>query len=334
MNMKEKVKENKKNDFIDNPSKQSNKDVNSLSRISSIPSQVNQTNSKNFFSKRNRSASMSSIKKGKLNNQYDIHDNPFYPKNFNVYRHLTNHTLKLKPTEIKWSIELRGYPKMKYISKEEQLAKLKNQIPPRFYEEDLEKYIKKKGMKHSNSAKTLTSTTSSNWRLLRHLTKSSNGQTVTANQFNFATTLREFKPTKGVFINSKEWVNHTGELKRPSTCYLKGEQKNEKFIMRPYSVIKDRVEIGKDTIIRRKYMKNKTEAYDWFGEHYSSPPFNDVYQEKNFQAIKNYLCEGRRTVSECMFQLGLRQSKYHRLVVKEDKKNQTEGKIKKNKFLS
>ena len=222
--MKEKVKENKKNDSIDNPSKQSNKDVNSLSRISSIPSQVNQTNSKNFFSKRNRSASMSSIKKGKLNNQYD---NPFYPKNFNVYRHLTNHTLKLKPTEIKWSIELRGYPKIKYISKEEQLAKLKNQIPPRFYEEDLEKYIKKKGMKHSNSAKTLASTTSSNWRLLRHLTKSSNGQTVTANQFNFATTLREFKPTKGVFINSKEWVNHTGELKRPSTCYLKGEQKNE-----------------------------------------------------------------------------------------------------------
>ena len=35
-------------------------------------------------------------------------------------------------------------------------------------EEDLEKYIKKKGMKHSNSAKTLASTTSSNWRLLRH----------------------------------------------------------------------------------------------------------------------------------------------------------------------
>ena len=40
MNMKEKVKENKKNDSIDNPSKQSNKDVNSLSRISSIPSPV------------------------------------------------------------------------------------------------------------------------------------------------------------------------------------------------------------------------------------------------------------------------------------------------------
>lgn len=334
--MKEKVEAINKIESIDNRSKQTNKEANSISQISSIPSQINRTNSKNFFSKRNRSASMLNIKKGKLNNQFDIHDNPFYPKNFNVYRHLTNHTLNLKPTEIKWSIELRGYPKVKHFSKEEQLNKIKNQIPPRFYEEDLEKYIKKKGMKHSNSAKTLASTTSSNWRLLRHLTKSSNGQTVTANQFNFATTLREFRPKKGVFINAKEWVNHTGELKRPSTCYLKAEQKNEKYIMRPYSVIKDRVEIGKDTILRKKYVKNKTEAYDWFGEHYASPPFNDVYQEKNFQEIKNYLCEGRRTVSECIFQLGLRQSKYHRLEVNDDKKrvNQTEGKIKKHKVLS
>lgn len=282
-----------------------------LSPITSFSSRYNYDSfNKDVHLNKKRAASVMKNTYRSKNKHDDIRDNPFYPKNFNEYRHLTNPLMKLKPTEIKWSIELRGYPKPKpkvVNSREEEKAK--TIIPPRFYEEDLEKYKKKKGLVRSASAK---NNTCSNWRLLRHLTKSANGETVSSNQLMFETTLRSFLPHKGVFVNPKEWVNHTGELKRPATCYVKPNSKMEKYIMRPYTVVKDKVSIGKDIINRQKYIRATKEAWNWFGEHYSSPDYNDVFEERNFQEIKNYLCEGRRTVSDCFFQLGLRKGKNHK----------------------
>ena len=228
------------------------------------------------------------------NNIFDPTTSPFYPKNFNEYRHLLNPFIKLKDTDVKWSIQLRGYPKLKYRTKEENDDKYKYISPPQFYEEDITKFLSK----HKPTLK--RNKTQSDFYSFKHLLNS------TSQHFNFITTLRDFKPYQGVFVNNKEWKKYSTEPKRPKTSIVRQDIKNEKLVMRPYSCIKEKVQVGKDTIYRKKYIRNKTEGFDIFGAHNSCPLYVDKYNERNFGEIYNYLCKGNKTVSQCMFEIGLR----------------------------
>ena len=226
---------------------------------------------------------------------------PFYPKNFNEYRHLLNPFIKLKDTDVKWSIELRAYPKLKYRTKEENDEKFKYISPPQFYNEDLTKFLSK----HKPTLN--RSKTQSNFHSFKHLLSSNiSSHSITSQHINFITTLRDFKPYKDVFINNKEWKKYSTEPKRPKTSTVRQDIKNERLVMRPYSCIREKVQVGKDTIYRKKYIRNKTEGFDMFGAHNSYPLFVDKYNERNFGEIHSYLCEGNKTVSQCMFEIGLR----------------------------
>ena len=233
-------------------------------------------------------------------NIFDPTTSPFYPRNFNEYRHLLNPFIKLKDTDVKWSIELRGYPKLKYRTKEEIDEKFKYISPPQFYHEDIAKFLSRhKPALNRNK-------TQSDFRSSKYFVNSSINPSISSQHINFITTLRDFKPYKGVFVNNKEWKKYSTEPKRPKTSIVRQDIKNEKLVMRPYSCIREKVQVGKDTIYRKKYIRNKSEGFDTFGAHNSCPLFVDKYNERNFGEIHSYLCEGNKTVSQCMFEIGLR----------------------------
>lgn len=296
-----------------------NNKTSNKSKVHQISTNITAMSNSNIINKLNKSTI--SKEQNKTNNEFEPKKSPFYPKNFNEYRHLSNPFIKLKQSDINWSIELRGYPKLKYKTKEDMDEKYKNISPPYFYEEDLAKVKLKYKLNKAHKSKT-------NFNQTKHLTNSNGNHSVSLQQFNFYTTLREFKPNEGVFINNKEWKQYSGELKRPKTSFVKQGTKNEKYIIRPYTVMREKVQIGKDVIFRKKLIRNKNEAMDWFGEHNSCPDFVDKYNEKNYSKIHNYLCEGKRTVSQCLFELSLR-GNYRKMYDYKYKNKNNQGKLSK-----
>lgn len=259
------------------------------------------------------------------------------PKNINEYKHLMSENNLLGYGELKWTLGLRTNPNY-YNDKNKKRKPQQTTVlfhPPSFYDEDLSKF------KAKNKIRPFSSTIN-NFSKISHLTKTHNGESVNGAQFNFETTLRNFKPRNGDFYNKNEWNDVpytsriTDEVKFPPpfTQYsLETMKKIDKFTSRPFSVKYEKTTVGNDTIKRKKLFQDNTVTLGTFGEHKSLRPYSSKYQDAN--TFRNHELLGKHTNSQCLFELCLRvNGDIERTKIKRKKKEEMEKekeeRIKKN----
>lgn len=259
------------------------------------------------------------------------------PKNINEYKHLMCHNNLIGHGEIKWALGLRTNQNFYNDKNKKRKQQQKTTVlfhPPSFYDEDLSKF------KTKNKIRPFSSNIS-NFSKISHLTKNY-GESVNGSQFNFETTLRNFKTRNGDFYNKNEWNDVpftsriTDEVKfsSPFTQYsIETMNKIDKFTSRPFSVKYEKTTVGVDTIKRKKIFPDNTVALGTFGEHMSLRPYSSKYQDVD--TFRNHELLGKHTNSQCLFELCLRvNGNIERTKIKRKKKEEMEKekeeRIKKN----
>ena len=218
-------------------------------------------------------------------------------QNANEIWHLLNGKEHGTRSEVNWSINLRDYE----INRKK--IKFQKLNPPSFYEIDEKKY-KKKNLTKSNSTKETFV-----FNKFKHLLSTySSGETLNNNTFIFERTLRKFKLKKEhFFIHKNKWNNITTNSFLNSSSYLPINDKlNEKYVLRPYKIIRKNVSVGDIEIKQRQYVKDDKFALNWFGEHKSKLPYNDIHKSKNFCEFENVLTGKNQSRFQLFFELGLR----------------------------
>lgn len=269
-----------------------------------------------------RCRSVGDIQERKIKSPHHINHPDIDPskKNFTEYQHLWKDTVPPTQSQIDWTINLREYPKkIKHrrktsegIDEEENSAANKTFLgPPSFYLNDLDKYINrfqtqkpKKNFLNPNASDYQEKQSQRN--LINFLIKSKFDQPITIQKINYITSLRNYTKNYSHFFNPKQWDNHTA-VKNPNYIHLEPQTKDkEKLIMRPYEIVRDEVMINGNNIKRRKFVRCKSEAEIWVGEHITRPKFSENYCEKNYAKIENLLNKNRYKVSEINFISGFR----------------------------
>ena len=271
-----------------------NKKITSLKSITSNKKNINNSNDILQKQKGINKTLKQNINENSKDNTYSI----IKVKNANEYWHLLNGKKNQIKSQVNWSINLRDYEINKKI-----LLKNQNLNPPSFYEEDEEKY-KKKNLKKTNSFRETLC-----YNNYKHLLSTKiSGETLSKDTLEFETTLRDFKLKKDVSINHKEkWNNITSCSFFNATSYLPQNDKlNEKYIIRPYKILRKSVSCGNVEIKQKNYIKDEIMANNWFGAHKSDPPYKDIYQNKNYYELENVLNGKDKNRLQCLFLLGLR----------------------------
>ena len=225
-----------------------------------------------------------------------------YPKNINEYVHLLkNHAFT--QGDLDWTLELRDDKKKWKISKEISFN------PPTFYENDFENFARKTRvptapepfLHYDNPFK------------LNHLVHK-NCFIINSSQINYESTLRKYKPSKGVklFKHNEEWKNLAYSPKALSTNFLpplrekskENLQRINKYVVRDYEHFNEKMEYENDKIIRKTVRPNKKFAADWLGEHLEREKYNMKYKTKNINSIRHLLSYHGNSLSG--FEIGLR----------------------------
>ena len=229
-----------------------------------------------------------------------------FPNNINEFRHLMTDNNMLGHGELKWTLGLRNYKPGEESKKDKKMKTTVNFHPPSFYEDDLAKYTKK------NKPRPFSST-NANYYKLSHLTKNYIQESVNSVQYGFETSLRNFKPKPGTFVNKEEWQELPYTLREPdhpvflppyTETTKEAFSKVDKFTLRPYSVRYDQVTVGKDTIKRKKLVKDNNMTIGTFGNHMSLKPYDSKYFDVD--TYRNHELLGKHTNSQCLFELCLR----------------------------
>ena len=255
-------------------------------------------------------------------------------QNMNNFSHLFKNYQNAN-IDILWTLNLRQSDNSTNLKKE----KLKNNIEllkePSFYQEDLEKYVKKK-IKKSKSTFEVGLPTLNQYNHLYKKKLSNNHDIILNNKdlLYYELTLRttNFKEKKN--NNSKEvkkenkWNNNiykenSNDLITISynndkiSEKLKNSWLEEKLVNRPYKVILKKMKYDDNShIIKKIYVKDKEKAFNKLGDNYSYKPYNDKYGEKNYNNIENLLNSNNKSQQNVWFQLSLRNN---------DKKNKSQN---------
>ncbi len=258
-------------------------------------------------------------------------------QNMNNFAHLfKNNNSNI---DILWTLNLRNseYNKDNNNDSYKKNRQLMNHIrEPSFYQEDLDKYVRKK-MKKSKSAFEVNLPTLNKYSYLFKNRISETHGTILNNKnlINFELTLRgtdfmknkknenenknRYKDPKEIKKNKKNDWNNSIYKDKKKEMYTVNYNNNtasekmknywikEKLVMRPYKVILQKIKYDDNsTLIRRKYIKDKEKAFDKLGEAYSFKPYNDKYYEKNYNNIENLLNGNNKSQQNIWFQLSLR----------------------------
>ncbi len=225
-----------------------------------------------------------------------------YPKNINEYVHLLkNHAFT--QGDLDWTLELRDDKKKWKISKEISFN------PPTFYENDFENFARKTRvptapepfLHYDNPFK------------LNHLVQK-NCFIINSSQINYESTLRKYKPSKGVKLvkHNEQWKNLAYSPKALSTNFLpplrekskENLQRINKYVVRDFEHFNEKMQYENDKIIRKTVRPNKKFAADWLGEHLEREKYNLKYKTKNINSIRHILCNHGNSLSN--FEIGLR----------------------------
>ena len=258
-------------------------------------------------------------------------------QNMNNFAHLfKNNNSNI---DILWTLNLRNseYNKDNNNDSYKKNRLLMNHIrEPSFYQEDLDKFVRKK-MKKSKSAFEVNLPTLNKYSYLFKNRISETHGTILNNKnlINFELTLRgtdfmknkknekennnRYKDPKEIKKNKKNDWNNSIYKDKKKEMYTVNYNNNtasekmknywikEKLVMRPYKVILQKIKYDDNSIlIRRKYIKDKEKAFDKLGEAYSFKPYNDKYYEKNYNNIENLLNGNNKSQPNIWFQLSLR----------------------------
>lgn len=259
-------------------------------------------------------------------------------QNMNNFAHLFKNNQNTN-IDIIWTLNLRQSNEeidknnVKFNKKLEQMNKIKE---PSFYQEDLDKYIKKK-MKKSKSEYDMDLPSINYYTTYlskRKITDTHGTNINNKNLLNFYLTLRKKnlkhnKNDDSKFNKIPKWNNSVYKenskdlLTVNYNMNISSEKQknwlNEKLVNRPYKVMLKKFKYDdKSNIIKRIYVKDKEKAYNKLGEIYSLKSYNDKYNE-NYNKIENLLNSNNSSQQNIWFQLSLRNN---------DKKNLSQKNIK------
>ena len=217
-------------------------------------------------------------------------------RNLNDIYHL--HTIKnhLQNSDINWSFHLREYDTINRNN----LFKINNLKPPKFYYTDELKYKEKNKKIKSNSMENIF-----NYTLYKHLLFN-NENKINNNTFYFERSLRNLKMNNSTNqINN--WNNTINKNIISSLNYLpltKGL--NDNIIIRPYNIKLKEQKYGKNKIYIKQLIRNNNYAMNYFGSHNSGGPYKNFCLNKNYSELKNILIGKNKSRIQCYFQLTLR----------------------------
>lgn len=228
-------------------------------------------------------------------------------RNANDYLHVMNNNPGVTYGEMAWGLGLREYRTEGNENNKKEL----NGSAPKFYEQDLSKFMKR----HKSEKRPMSA--NPNYNYTKHLIDNKGKiETQTGNQLSFLNCLRQYKPTEGCYINPNKWKELPYKLIEfdypvfPKDKNVQTEidiqhyEKKGAKLIRPFKKIFDEVTVGKDTVKRKKYVPNKDIIYGVLGEHNSLYPYNSTYQDVN--SFKNNEILKKHTNQQCLFELCLR----------------------------
>lgn len=228
----------------------------------------------------------------------------FLSKNINNYRYLFDNNNKETIYNSKWVLNLRTFEDLK-------IKKLKFLGEPRFYQEDLEKYISKKKNKIQRSKSAFEFETFPDLNKYKHFFKINNnnhGTYINRPLLNYNLSLRQ---NNIKILNKWNPNTNTNKNKYYFSCVnlpkeqIKGKI-NDKYIMRPYKIEYMKDNYNGDKIIKKNYIRDAKKAFNIFGEHFSLTPYDDKYSVKNYGKIHELLNCFDKTQSKTWFKIKLR----------------------------
>ena len=210
------------------------------------------------------------------------------PKNFSEYRHVIS-SPEMKGADVSWILKLRGYNK---TSKDKKNI---NFSPPKFYEEDLEKY-KEKVKKERRVIKNFPK---GNLTPLYHIIKRNSNTPLNNSQFLFETTLR-FDKKESHNKNHRPWYNCIPSPSQTQQRFFEtflppllktskqALRKMQNYISHPVErkTISKSLSTGK--LVEQRistYEMNKTLRYP--SEHFPSSIYKNESPRKNYNEVKH-----------------------------------------------
>lgn len=207
--------------------------------------------------------------------------------NINDYRFLFDATNKESSVATKWVLNLRVFEDFKKARK-----RLLGE--PSFYQNDLEKFIKKRN-KLTKSKSSTVFNTSSNITQYKHFFRrndDNHGTYLTTPLLTFNTNLRtnihnlpENKWISNRNVNMNKFYYSCSNFYRND---IKGKLTDQN-IMRPYKMEFSKTAYNGTNLWVKIAKRDEKNAYNIMGQHLSLSPYNDEYREKNINKIKEFM---------------------------------------------
>ena len=266
-----------------------------------------------FHNKDDKKNSISILEKQKLNDL--IH----------LFRNSHNSDI-----DVKWTLSLRNDENDR-SSKEygRKMLKFNKLKPPSFFRRDVENFIKKKNERENSCDEIILPNLIKYTSLFKKRLSDTHG-TILNNRslLNFELNLRKINNSNKNnlqrhnystirFDKSPKWDNSILHIKKDdlklmnysvdSDKYRRIGKIKEQFIMRPYKVLFNKIRLdNKSFIYKKTYIKDKDKAYNELGDAYSFGPYNDNYNEKNYNKIIASMKPKERTQQNLNYNLNLR----------------------------
>ena len=207
--------------------------------------------------------------------------------NINDYKFLFDATNKESSITTKWVLNLRVFDDYK-MKRKRLLGE------PSFYQNDLDKYIKRRN-KLTKSKSSMVYSTISNISQYKHFFKKNDdnhGTYLTNSLLSFNTNLRTDIHT----LPENKWISNrkvnTNKFYYSCSNFYKHDIKgklSDQNIMRPYKMEFSKTSYNGANLWVKIAKRDEKNAYNIMGEHLSLRPYNDEYKEKNVNKIKEFM---------------------------------------------
>jgi hypothetical protein len=227
-----------------------------------------------------------------------------FSANINNYRFLFDVQNKESSSTTNWVLNLRIFDDFKKRRK-------KSLQEPSFYQNDLEKFLKRKN-RLAKSKSLMGFDTLSNYTQYKHFFKrndDNHGTYLTNPLLSYNTNLRTDIHTQ----SPNKWISDrkisTKRFYYSCSNFYKNDIRgklSDQNIMRPYKMeFSEMVYNGTDLWIKMA-KRDDRKAYDVMGEHLASKPYNDSYKEKNVYKIKEFMKGIDASQSRIWYHINLR----------------------------
>ena len=207
--------------------------------------------------------------------------------NINDFRFLFDATNRESSVATRWVLNLRVF---------EDFKKTKKRLlgEPSFYQNDLEKFIKRRN-KITKSKSSIIFNTSSNITQYKHFFKrndDNHGTYLTTPLLTFNTNLRTDIHT----LPKNKWISdrnvNTNKFYYSCSNFYKRDIKGkliDQNIMRPYKIEFSKTAYNGTNLWVKSAKRDERNAYNIMGQHLSLRPYNDAYKEKDVNKIKEFM---------------------------------------------